>query len=170
MTGLAQLGLFVSSYAPLFAVFALLGTFGKGWPTVACVVLAALGTATSAGVLVGAKKLAVQTLRVGGARARDGDTLAYIATYLVPFAATSATTARERAAIVVFFVLMAVLYVRSELFYVNPLFALAGYRLFEVDSPNGGSLVLLSPRRFLGPETSVTARRLSDYVYWEARS
>jgi hypothetical protein len=169
MTNVAQLALFVSSYAPLFLVFGLLDTFGKGWPPRVCLLLAAVGVAISAVVRLGTKKVAAQTVLVRGAHARDGDSLAYIATYLVPFAAMAGTTERQRVAIVVFFVLMAILYVRAELFYVNPLFALFGYRLFEVDTPAGGSLVLLTPRRFLAPDTSVTARRLSDYVYWEAK-
>ena len=39
----ALLLLFLSSYLPLFVVFALLDSFGKGWPTGACLILAALG-------------------------------------------------------------------------------------------------------------------------------
>jgi len=47
MTILAQGLLFLSSYAPLFGVFALLDTFGKGIPTVICI-----GLAGWAGVLL----------------------------------------------------------------------------------------------------------------------
>jgi hypothetical protein len=43
MTILAQFGLFLSSYAPLFGVFALLDSFGPGAPTIVCIALAAAG-------------------------------------------------------------------------------------------------------------------------------
>lgn len=167
MTILAQLALFLSSYAPLAAVFALLESFGGGWPTRVCAGLAALGIVLPIGVFAVARRLAPQTLHVASAQVRDGDALAYIATYLVPFAAVTATTTRERAALALFVLLIAVLYVRSELFYINPLLALVGYRLFQVTTPAGASVVLISKRRFLASDTNLRSRRLSDYVHWE---
>jgi hypothetical protein len=169
MTTGAQLALFLSSYAPLFVVFALLDSFGRGWPSVACVALAVVGVASAVTVFLASRRLAPQPLEVATAQVRDGDALAYIATYLVPFSAITATTARERAALAVFVLLIAVLYIRAELFYVNPLLALAGYRLFQVVTPAGGSVVLLSRRRFLRADTVQLARRISDFVYWEVQ-
>ncbi len=167
MTTLAQLALFLSSYAPLFAVFALLDSFGKGWPTAICISLAALGLVLLAGVLVAAKRMAPQSLHVEDVQVRDGDALAYIATYLVPFAAMATATTRERVALLVFVALIALLYVRSELFYTNPFLAILGYKLYQISTPKGTSAVLLSRRRFLGAETQLSARRLSNYVYLE---
>jgi hypothetical protein len=167
MTVLAQFGLFLSSYAPLFGVFGLLDSFGPGWAARVCLIVAAIGLVLPWIVLARARRLASQTLNVATSQIRDGDALAYIATYLVPFAAISATTARERGALGLFIFLIAVIYIRSELFYVNPLLALAGYRLFQVSTTAGTSAVLLSRQRFLRPQAAVEARRLSDYVYWE---
>jgi hypothetical protein len=169
MTALAQFALFLSSYSPLFAVFALLDSFGSGWPTRVCLGVAVVGLLLPALIFLIARRLAPQSLRVESSQIRDGDALAYIATYLVPFAAITATTARERGALGLFVFLIAVLYVRSELFYINPLLALVGYRLFQVATPAGTSVVLLTRRRFLRSGIDLKARRLSDYVYWEDR-
>jgi hypothetical protein len=169
MTAFAQFALFLSSYSPLFAVFALLDSFGSGWPTRVCLGVAVVGLLLPALIFLIARRLAPQSLRVESSQIRDGDALAYIATYLVPFAAITATTARERGAIGLFVFLIAVLYVRSELFYINPLLALVGYRLFQVATPAGTSVVLLTRRRFLRSGIDLKARRLSDYVYWEDR-
>ena len=151
-------------------MFALLGSFGKGWPTGTCLVLAALGLAGLPLVFLVARKLEPQRLKAETSQARDGDALAYIATYLVPFAATTATTGRERAALGLFVLLIAILYVRAELFYVNPFLAIGGYRLFQIATPAGASVVLISPRTFLASGTSLDARRLGDYVYWEEKT
>jgi len=167
MNPLAQFALFLSSYSPLFVVFGLLDSFGTGWPTKACFAVAALGGLLLAVVLLAGKRIAPQPLHVESAQVRDGDALAYIATYLVPFAAVSATTARERGALGLFVLLIAILYVRSELFYINPLLALVGYRLFQVATPSGASVVLLTRRRFLKSGIDLSARRLGNYVYWE---
>jgi len=170
MTIFAQSLMFVSSYAPLFGVFALLDTFGRGVPSEICIGLAAAGALIPLAVLPAVGGLTPQLVHVTTAQVRDGDALAYVATYLVPFAAIAATTDRQRAALALFFLILAVLYVRNELFYVNPVLAIAGYRLFQVVSPSGASLVLLGKRRFLSANTTVSARRLSDYVYLEAKS
>jgi hypothetical protein len=165
----ARLILFVSSYAPLFGVFALLDSFGKGAPTLVCVALAAAGVLVVPLILLRVRRLAPQRLEAASCQIRDGDAIAYIATYLVPFAAVTATTARERAALGLFVALIAIIYIRSELFYINPLLAVAGYRLFQVVTPANASVVLVTTRAFLSSSTEVSARRLGDYVYWEAR-
>lgn len=169
MTAFSRFVLFVSSYVPLFGVFALLDSFGKGWPTGISIALTAVGVMVLPVTLVRARKLAPQPLKADTTQVRDGDALAYIATYIVPFAATTATTARERGALGLFVLLIAIIYVRSELFYINPLLALAGYRLFEVVTPSGASVVLVTHRRFLASGSCVMARRLGDYVYWEPK-
>lgn len=168
MTVIAQLAFFLSSYAPLFGVFALLESFGNGWPTPACAGVAIAGPFVLAGVLLVVKRVVgAQDLTVSTAQSRDGDALAYVATYLVPFAAIAATTPREQGALALFVVLMAVLYVRAGLFYVNPLLAIAGYRLFQVATPATATVVLIARRRYLPSGVVLKARRLSDYVYWE---
>jgi len=170
VTAFAQFLMFLSSYVPLFIVFGLLDSFGKGWPTFACYGLAAVGLAVMGVVLFAARNLAPQALDADTVQVRDGDAIAYIATYLVPFAAATATTARERGALLLFLVLIAVLYVRSQLFYVNPLLAAAGYRLFQVVTPKGASVVLVSRRAFLSSHTPLRARRLGEYIYWETKT
>lgn len=170
MTALTQSVLFLSSYAPLFGVLALLDTFGRGWPSIICLGLMVAGIVAPAGLLAIGERLQPQTLRVSTARARDADVVAYIVSYLVPFAFQPGSTTRQQAALGVFFLLVAVLYVHAELFYINPLLALAKYRLYEVVTPRGASVVVLTKRRFIRPETSMTARRLSDYVYVEVES
>jgi hypothetical protein len=167
VTIVAQSLLFLSSYAPLFGVFALLDTFGRGVGTGICIVLAVVGFFIPLVVLPVVRRLSPQPLHVATAQIRDGDTLAYVATYLVPFAAVAANTGRERVALGLFFVVLAVLYVRNELFYVNPILALFGFRMFQVVSPSGASVVLLGKRSFLKANTTITARRLSEYVYLE---
>jgi hypothetical protein len=167
MTAFAQVSLFLSSYSPLFVVFALLDSFGGGTSSWLCLAVAAIGLVLLLILYKVARGFAPQNLNIVSSQIRDGDAIAYIATYLVPFAAIAATTARERGALGLFVLLIAVLYVRSELFYINPLLAVVGYRLFQVATPSGASVVLLTRQRFLQSNITLSARRLSDYVYWE---
>jgi hypothetical protein len=167
MNAFAQLALFLSSYSPLFVVFALLNSFGGGFSSWLCLALAAIGLGLLVVLYKVARRFSPSDLNVTSSQVRDGDAIAYIATYLVPFAAVAVTTPRERGALGLFVLLIAVLYVRSELFYINPILALVGYRLFQVTTPMGTSVVLLTRKRFLQSNITLSARRLSDYVYWE---
>jgi hypothetical protein len=167
MNAFAQLALFLSSYSPLFVVFALLNSFGGGVSSWLCLAVAVIGLAMLVVLYKVASGFAPSDLKVTSSQVRDGDAIAYIATYLVPFSAVALTTARERGALGLFVLLIAVLYVRSELFYINPILALVGYRLFQVTTPKGSSVVLLTRKRFLQSNITLSARRLSDYVYWE---
>jgi hypothetical protein len=169
MTVVARLALFLSSYAPLFGVFALLQSFGGG-STPVWIAIAFAGPIVLAVVMLYVNhEIEGQDLTVATAQSRDGDALAYVATYLVPFAAITATTPREQAALALFVVLIAVIYVRSSLFYVNPLLAIVGYRLFQIVTPHNATVVLITTRTFVPSNTLLSARPLSDNVYWEKR-
>lgn len=162
---------FVSSFSPLFAVLALLDSLGSGPVARACAVISAFGAILPFIVVpVVRRRISPTTLVATSSQIRDGDTLAYIATYLVPFAAVQATSTRERAALAIFVVMIAIIYIRSELFYINPFLAIVGYRLFQVTTPKGNSVVLIARRKFLAADTAVKARRISAYVWWEGRS
>jgi hypothetical protein len=167
VTVLAQFVMFLSSYAPLFGVFALLQSFGAPWTPV-CIALAIAGPILLAGILGLVLLSAPQDLGVSTSATRDSDAVAYVATYLVPFAAIAATTLRAQLALGFFVILIAVLYVRAGLFYVNPLLAVFGYRLFQVVTPGSATVVLIARRAFLPSGGVLHARRLSGYVYWEA--
>lgn len=169
MTSFAQALLFLTSYSPLFAIFGLLDTFGSGTPAIVCLAVAALGATLLPVLFAIDRDTSPQTLRVTTASPRDSDVLAYIASYLVPFASVSADTARQRIAIGLFILLIGVLYVRAELFYINPLLALVGYRTYAVQTPAGTPVVLLCRRRFVQPDSEFGAIRISDYVWRERR-
>jgi hypothetical protein len=89
-----------------------------------------------------------------------------VVTYLIPFLTLSTSDWRARAAILAFIVVVAALYVRSHIFYVNPVLSLAGYRLFEIEAGQG-FVILLTRKRFVEPGSAIWARRLSDYIYLE---
>jgi len=167
MTPLIQALLFLSSYSPLFGVFALLDTFGRGMPSAVCLGLACLGIVAAPLLFVIDRRTTARSVTVTSASPRDADVLAYVASYLVPFADFDADSLRQRLAVILFVSLIAVLYVRLHLFYVNPLLALAGYRTYEVTTAAGTPIILLTRRSFVAAASTVQAIRLSSYVWRE---
>lgn len=133
-SALAQAVLFTSSYAPLLLIFALLDSWGRGIPSMLAVGLALASIAGLVLFFEDANRLATARVRVLHARHRDGDAIGYVVTYLVPFVGFQNPAPRLQAALMLLIVVIGALYLRSHLFYVNPLLSLAGFRLDEAET------------------------------------
>ncbi len=59
--------------------------------------------------------------------------MAYVASYIIPFVSFSLTNVQQALALGVFFVVLFVIYVHSNMIYVNPMLNLGGYHLYEVE-------------------------------------
>jgi hypothetical protein len=129
--------LFLSSFAPLLVVFGLLHSFGEGIAAYVCYGVAAGSLLALYYSFRSWRKLSVTEMKVARARPRDADVIAYVATYIIPFAALGVQTWQQRGALMGFFVLIGLLYVRANLFYVNPILALFNFKLFEVETESG---------------------------------
>ena len=159
--------LFVSSFSPLLVVFALLDSFGKGAATVVCWILAVLGPVLLYVVLRVARRLDGVPLVAASNRRRDADVLAYVATYLIPFFAVNAVTLRSRLAVAVFIAVIALFYIRGEMYFLNPLLGAVGYRVFEVRTGDGSAVILITKRRHIADHACLRPVPLADYIYWE---
>jgi hypothetical protein len=167
LTVTARLVLFVSSYAPLLALFAILDSFGQGWPSMVCAAAAAVSVLALWVVwaLVGHSTGDWQALE--SSRNRDSDVMAFFVTYVVPFAAAQNADARTRIALAVFAVIVAALYVRSAIFYVHPLLLLAGYHVFEATTQAGIPITVITRRHFLRQTDTLWTTMIAPAVYRE---
>jgi len=171
-----QVVLFLSSYVPFLLLAQLLETFGRGWPSVASGLLAILSTAGLFAFVQTARRLSPTPLRAASVRPRDSDAVTYLLTYILPFIAFTNSDGRLRLAMLSLLVMVAFLYVRAHIFYLNPLLAIAGYRLYDVElsDPQTGvvisSIILLSKKSHLDKDEVSAARSLTSYIFLEAGS
>jgi len=161
--------LFASSFSPLLVVFALLETFGTGWPSWACWILAVTSIVLLYAFLCYARRIAPVPITVAMYRRRDQDVVGYVATYLIPFVTVSADSIREFLAVGVFVLVIGVLYVRGELYYLNPILALRGYRAFEIETPGHDIAVVLTRRNYIHRGSEIRAIPLGYQLFWEAK-
>lgn len=160
--------LFLSSFAPLLVVFGLLDSFGSTAASGACYTLAVVSVVMLGAGLRSWRRLGTTEVVACRVRPRDTDVIAYVATYIIPFAALGVETWHERAALIGFFLLVGVLYVRAELFYVNPVLALAGFKLYELETESGRVLLVVTRRRFISTGSPLQLHTLTDYVFLES--
>lgn len=157
--------LFVSSYSPLLVAIGLLDSFNCALVAYACYVAAGVSLLVLGLAFRSWRRLATSQITVVRARHRDGDAIAYVLTYLVPFASVGLDTWQERAALIGFFALIGVLYVQANLFYVNPILALFGFRLYEVEADNGRMMLVISRTKYVRVGTNLSVHALTDYVF-----
>lgn len=167
LTVTARLVLFVSSYAPLLALFAILDSFGPGWPSVVCAAAAAVSVVALWVVWNLLGRSAGDWLPLESSRNRDADVMAFFVTYVVPFAAAQDANGRTRIALGVFALVIAALYVRSAIFYVHPLLLLVGYHVFEATTPAGIPIILVTRQRHLRQRDKVWTTLIAPAVYLE---
>lgn len=164
--------LFLSSYTPLFALVGL-RAIGRSspvaWISGILIIGGALGTVL---FLRTASKKPRGGYELLDVERKDGDVVAYVATYLLPFVTVFTGGWRDIASLVALIGLLGWLYVRSRLIYVNPIFLAMGYHLYRVIPATLGtaddSEAVRWPRYFLADTldiragTSVWAHRVTD--------
>lgn len=169
LTVTARLVLFVSSYAPLLALFAILDSFGPGWPSMLCAAVAAVSVLALWVVWTLVGRSAGNWLVLVASRNRDSDVMAFFVTYVVPFAAAQDANGRTRIALAVFAVVIAALYVRSAIFYVHPLLLLCGYHVFEATTEAGIPITLVTRQRYLRQRDTAWTTLIAPAVFLEKK-
>jgi hypothetical protein len=158
---LVKVLLFVSSYSPLFALFAI--RFDQTPLVLSCCGLAALGPAALYSIMkLDARKPRephlIRKVTDAGSQAAG-----YVASYLLPFLTVSKPSGRDLIAYALFLVVVAAVFVRTSLIQINPLLYIFGWRVFEVEDSHNFRGFLVARDRVLSGDT-VLATRFGDEV------
>jgi hypothetical protein len=113
-----------------------------------------------------AKSLSPFQMRISAFHRRDTEAMAYIVTYIIPFLAVPLHGREEGIALAIFFVVLGVLYVNSNMVHINPMLNLCGYHLYEVTADDGSVHSLLATRPIRHLET-VKVVKLGDEILLE---
>lgn len=141
--------MFLSSYFPLALIFFVL--FVSSRPYIAASILA-VGLLGLLGLWIyfrQVKRLAPIRITVTGFQRLDAEAMSYIVTYVIPFLAIPFSGWEQGVALSIFFVVLGILYVNSNMIHINPMLNLAGYHLYEVVLEGGGIQALISRRRIV---------------------
>ena len=166
-TSVVAIGLFASAFSPVLVALALVTTpFDAVWANVLLVIVCASPAALVWVSLAAARRIQESRLRFARVRRTDRDVLAFMSSFVLPIAtAFFAVDAAKWAATGVLLALLMVVYVRGQMFHLNPVLTLIGFRSFEVENSDGVVVAVLSRRRSLPPGGTLTAVRFSDELY-----
>jgi hypothetical protein len=157
--------LFASSYSPLTLAFGILYLRTSRPTAIALFVVAAASVALLYVTLRVVQSMARQPLLIERSARKDSDTLSYLATYLIPFALSPPKDAYEGAALAVFVIVLAYLYVNSNMIYINPVLSAFGYHLYEVTPQNSKRTVIVLSRMADDLPDSMNVVEMSRRIY-----
>ena len=160
--------MFFSSYAPLFLMFAFVNrSDGTIWLTL--VILSGVSLAALATVMTLKLKEKGPRLVVKHARPTDGEVLAYIATYLLPFLGLDLTNGEDVALLVGFLAVLMIVYINSNMLFVNPALSLAGFRAFEVEDAGGHVYSVITKRSDFEIGAVIRPAQVTRYIRLEGK-
>jgi len=159
-----RLALFLSSYAPLFGVFAVKQYSHSHKAAYIFSGLAIFSLFVLFVFFKTAHSLAPSEISVKEHVARDGDSMSYIVTYLVPFLDIKFDDLANIIGVVIIFLVLGVLYVNSNMIYTNPVLNMVGFHIFDVRTTEDRPMVLITRRSFLKTNVQIQLVPLGDYV------
>jgi len=143
MTWLGKVLLFFSSWFPAYGMMGLIA-YSKH-PRLAFGFFA-LG-ALSIGVYFLMERLifgrSARSLKVAEISRRDENVLMYVVAYLPPFFALDFSNRGQIVALVLFYVVFSITYVKLNLYYLNPMFIFRSYRTYTLKSQGGEEYIAL---------------------------
>jgi len=156
--------LFLSSYFPLALIFFSLFVAKHRWLAVAILFIGTCGLLGMYLYLRYAGRLAPIQIKVAAVQRLDPEAMSYIVSYVIPFLAVPFGGWEQGVALSIFFLVLGVLYVNSNMIHINPMLNLTGYHLYEVTLENGGVHSLIAHRRVLRGATLYVVKLGEDIL------
>jgi hypothetical protein len=84
--------------------------------------------------------------RLTNIQSKNEQVLGYMATYLLPYLGVSIEKWNEQIANLIIFTIICILYIKSDLIYINPTLMLLGYNIYEVTIDGNKKRILISKK------------------------
>lgn len=159
--------LFLSSYSPLLFIFALQNPFDNQYVQCILILIGILSIIILKFVLKQTQSNEGHWEKITQINLRDGESMSYIATYLLPFLALDFETIENIIAIFLLFFMLAILYMNSNLIYTNPILNIFGYHIYEVQIDQGATIILLSKKKQIMMNERIYITQLDNNIYIE---
>jgi len=163
-TILARLLLFFSSYIPLIIIFSIRCFDINRVLSISGFIVSLVLFLILVYIMFVLRKLSVVNLTVKKVSVKSSDLLAYMFSYILPFLGLHLDNPLEVISVIIFFSMLAIVYVNSNMIYINPMLSILGYRIYEVTDANDNVYVLITKQKSIIVGTELNARRIGGNV------
>jgi len=165
---LIKLWLFLSSYSLLIFIFSLLQYKKHPYVAISLFIIASFSVIITIVYLqITTKKLGSISKKVTDFKKKDGELASYIVTYLVPFLSLSISSIPEVSALLILVLVIFILYTNSDMLYVNPIFSILKFKIYEAKIGEDINIVLITRRSQWKPD-HLGLVSLGDQIYIES--
>lgn len=91
---------------------------------------------------------------------KDADVMAYLITYIFPFIGV---TQDNLIGFIVFFVILGIIYINSNMLYVNPILSLLQYHAYEIETDDGKTHIIIIHEKRVKTPTALNVVLIDDY-------
>lgn len=133
---------FLISYIPLLLMFAARST-PELVPTIPLLILSLIGLIDAYALTYGSSRQGSELMTVRKPKDQGGFAAGYLASYLLPFLGAGGFNYGDYLAHGIFFLVLWVIFVRSDLALLNPTLYLLGWRIAECEGKTGNRVLLL---------------------------
>jgi len=168
MTALAQLLLVLTSLAPVGLVYAgILADRGR-WDLFWMIYGAAFLLLLLCVVLLygAARVVAPAPMEAKGTSPKQGDSLSFLVAYALPLLSSGTESPRAPLGLCVFTAVVALVLWQQQIFHINPVLALLGFRFFAGQDDAGAHVMIITRKKILG-DGVLRVARLSSYLWLE---
>jgi len=160
--------LFLSSYAPLLLILSLRTHKDLGWWSLVFAGIGVLAVGALLCYLKVASSLTKFTITADSVSTKNAEAMSYIASYVIPFIDLPFDDWKNTVSLGVFFVMLGVIYVNSNMIHINPVLNLMFYHLLEIES-DGELRSLITRKRYIPKGSKVVVHKLGNDVFLEAK-
>lgn len=160
-----KLILFFSSYSPLFFIFAIQNSFENIYVNWSLVGVGIFSILSLIFVLKNVKANAGHYVKVTGVNLKDGESMSYIVTYLVPFLDLDFSNITTTSSLIILFIILAILYINSNLIYTNPILNLLTYHIYEVQIDDSKTIMLITKKEQIMNNDRIEVKQLDNNIY-----
>jgi hypothetical protein len=167
-----RVALFLSSFSPLFGLMAFVNrcTPLALWLLVGTCVAGLLGLIV---VMVVLHSEAGVDVVVKRAIPKDGEVLSYVAAYLVPFLGIDLTRTNDVVLFCGFLAVLCIVYINSNMLFVNPILNLAGFHTFEITDTTENVFTVLTRQRDFADGGRISPAQVDRHLrvdaHWQRR-
>jgi len=115
------------------------------------------------------KKLTTKTIEIDNVKNLTGESLNYVIPYIFAFADLSIKKWIDIAIAIMVFLVILIIYINSNLLYINPIFTLFGFKVFEVSTKHSETFIIIS-QYTLRKNKTVTIRRFDEGIFFGTRN
>lgn len=144
---LIKIMMFLSSYAPLGLIMCVMSFKVNFSLSMIFLGISVASVAVLAFYLAQLRTMEPVNMKTVDVRRGDGETMSYIVTYLIPFMLETFEPSLKSAGLLLFFFVIAILYVNSGMLHINPTMNLLGWHIYGTTGESGQEYCIITERR-----------------------